>query len=127
MKLLSAADRPTLLALGTEWKKLNDACSRGAGDGIDDQISRLVKRTQDFLREKLDDNHAAMFMNEPPEHIEIAGRGTRDKYLIGLTGAKLKKVNQIIEEQRKQRWSANVSLYALRLVAYPFFVLFVQA
>jgi hypothetical protein len=43
-----------------------------------------------------------MFKNEPPEHREIAGRGTRDKHLIGLTAAKLKKVNQIIEEQRRR-------------------------
>jgi hypothetical protein len=100
MKLLEPVDMPQLLALGEKWSALHATCLRGVHDKIDDEVNKLTTSTVDFLREKLDEIHAAMVKNAPPEHPNLSGRSSRDRHFIGVTAAKLKKVNQIIEEQR---------------------------
>jgi len=100
IKLLAAEDMPRLLALAEEWGKLHDNFFRGVTDSAEDQVRDLTDKTVAFLKQKLDDSHAAMVKNAPPEHPNLHGRATRDKYFIGIAAAKLKKVNQIIEEQR---------------------------
>lgn len=101
MKLLRAGEMPRLLALAEEWSKLHETFLRGVGDSAESQVSDLMRRTEVFLKEELDDCNAAMVKNAPPEHPNLHGRQTRDKHYIGVAAAKLKKMNQIIEEQRR--------------------------
>jgi len=101
VRSLGAEALALLLALAEEWSKLHDAFLRGVDDGAENQVGDLMARTEAFLKQELDDSHAAMVKNAPPEHPDLHGRQTRDKHFIGLACAKLKKVNQIIEEQRR--------------------------
>lgn len=103
IRSLSADALPRLLALGEKWSKLHDTFLRGVTDSAESQVRDLTDRTEAFSKQELDDSHAAIFKNAAPEHPQLHGRATRDKYFIGLTAAKLKKVNQIIEEQRRAR------------------------
>ncbi|HYR74965.1 MAG TPA: hypothetical protein VEM96_03915 [Pyrinomonadaceae bacterium] len=101
IKLLAVEMMPQLLALAEEWSTLHEAFLSGVTDSAEDQVRDLTDRTVAFLKQELDDSHAAMVKNAPPEHPNLHGRATRDKHYIGLAAAKLNKVNQIIEEQRR--------------------------
>jgi hypothetical protein len=101
IKLLAGEDMPQLLALAEECNKLHDTFLSGVTDSAENQVRDLTERTVAFLKEELDDSHAAMVKNAPPEPPNLHGRATRDKHFIGMAVARLKKVNQIIEEQRR--------------------------
>ena len=101
IKPLAAEDMPQLLALGKEWSNLHDSFLRGVTDGAESQMAELTTRTLNFLAQKLDESHAAMVENVTPEHPNLPGRQTRDRHFMGMAAAKLNKVNQIIEEQRR--------------------------
>ena len=101
-KLLNTEGMAALLALAEEWNKLHDAfLHRGVTDQAEIQLKDLTDRTEVFLKRELDDSHAAMVKNVPPEYPDLHGRQPREKHFVGLAAARLKKVNQIIEEQRR--------------------------
>jgi len=102
IKLLADEHIPQLLALSEEWSKLHDTFLQGVTGAADDQVKELSDKTEMFLRQELDDSHAAMVKNAPPEYPDLPGRAPRDKHFVGIAAAKLKKVNQIIEEQRRR-------------------------
>ena len=101
VRRLSVEAMTGLLALAGEWSKLHESFLSGVSGGAESRVSDLMSRTEAFLRQELDEVHAAMVKNAPPEHPDLHGRATRDKHFIGLAAAKLKNVNQIIEEQRR--------------------------
>lgn len=95
--------RARLLAFSEEGNRLYQRCLHGTNqiEGIDKEIEDWETRALKFLEENFDDRSLkATFIIDPKVPAQLRGRFARDNYLIGWVEIRLKKLNQIIEEQR---------------------------